>query len=283
VNDMTEQAVGAAAGEGFLGLPFTRLDMTQTIGAIERASRSGEWRYVVTPNASHLARLRRAGPALAAIYRNAAFCVLDSRVVALVATLTGLRPPPVIPGSDLVDLLFQRAIKPATPICVIGGSDLIIERLRARFGLHVVHHAIPSFGFLHDEAEIARTVAFIVASRADYTFLIVGSPQQEILAARVAAAGGARGVGVCAGASIEFIAGTQKRAPRFLQHLALEWAHRLYMEPRRLAWRYLVESPRGLLVVLRYAARHHRESMSIRGCPATDGPKTGKPVGYNDD
>lgn len=263
MNETVEQAVGASADRDFLGLPFARLDMAQAIAAIESASKADEWRYVVTPNAAHLARLSDADPALARIYRNAAFCVLDSRVIAMVARLAGLRPPPVVPGSDLVDLLFRRAIKPATPLCIVGGDDLTIERIRARFGLCAVHHVIPSFGFRYNEAEMARIVAFITESRADYTFLIVGSPQQEILAAHVAATGGARGVGICAGSSIDFIAGTRKRAPRFLQRMAMEWAHRLAMEPCRLAWRYVVESPRGVLMVLRYAVWHHLERIRI--------------------
>ena len=107
-----------------------------------------------------------------------------------------------------------------------------------------------------------RAVSIIVASQADYTFLAVGSPQQEILAARVAEVGDARGVGLCVGASIEFLTGAQKRAPRVLRYLALEWAYRLACNPRRLGRRYVVESPWGLYLVLQEAIQHH---ITVRG------------------
>jgi N-acetylglucosaminyldiphosphoundecaprenol N-acetyl-beta-D-mannosaminyltransferase len=43
------------------------------------------------------------------------------------------------------------------------------------------------------------------------------------------------------GISLSFMAGTVTRAPRWLQRMGLEWAHRLVQEPRRLARRYLLD------------------------------------------
>ncbi len=70
---------------------------------------------------------------------------------------------------------------------------------------------------------------------------------------------------LCAGAAIDFLTGKQRRAPRILQRLALEWAYRLALEPRRLAHRYVIESPQGVLLVLRAALRRRAE-------PAVTGP-----------
>jgi exopolysaccharide biosynthesis WecB/TagA/CpsF family protein len=102
---------------------------------------------------------------------------------------------------------------------------------------------------------LASVADFIVSAQAELTFLVVGSPQQEILADLVAMRGGARGVGICAGASLEFLTEMRRRAPRSLQRLSLEWAYRLCMEPRRMAGRYFVESPNGILLVLREALK----------------------------
>jgi UDP-N-acetyl-D-mannosaminuronic acid transferase (WecB/TagA/CpsF family) len=43
------------------------------------------------------------------------------------------------------------------------------------------------------------------------------------------------------GATIDFEAGTLKRAPKIFQRLSLEWFYRLCMEPKRLVKRYLVD------------------------------------------
>jgi N-acetylglucosaminyldiphosphoundecaprenol N-acetyl-beta-D-mannosaminyltransferase len=246
----------------FLGLRFATLDVVKATAAMKRASQGASWSYVVTPNAAHLARLRISESDLSSIYGNASYCFLDSRVVALVARLLGLHPPTVVTGADLVEQLFRSVITPSSSICLIGGDNATAEQIRRSFGLTRLSHANPTMGFWRDKKQMDRAVAAIVAAQADYTFLAVGSPQQEILATRVAAAGGARGVGLCVGASIEFLTGAQKRAPRFLRYMALEWAYRLACNPRRLARRYVIESPRCLYLVLQEAIQQH---VTVRG------------------
>jgi exopolysaccharide biosynthesis WecB/TagA/CpsF family protein len=236
----------------FLGFAFADLDMAGAVAAMARAATSTRWRYAVTPNACLLARCA-ADPAMHEVFQKADLCFLDSRVIALAARLAGLRPPPVVPGSDLVEHLFRQVITPDTPVCIVGGGAAAIARLRDRFALRRLSHINPSHGFWRRPDEVEATAAFIAAARADYTILAVGSPGQDILAARLAALPGARGVGICAGAAIDFLTGEQKRAPRLVQRMALEWAYRLAREPRRLAYRYLVESPRAFALVWRHA------------------------------
>ncbi|HMP79551.1 MAG TPA: WecB/TagA/CpsF family glycosyltransferase, partial [Pirellulaceae bacterium] len=46
-------------------------------------------------------------------------------------------------------------------------------------------------------------------------------------------------VALCAGATIDFMAGQRRRAPVWMRHCGLEWLHRAASEPRRLVVRYL--------------------------------------------
>ena len=84
-----------------------------------------------------------------------------------------------------------------------------------------------------------------------FSFIGVGSPRQEILARALAARGRARGTALCVGASLLFLSGEERRAPRALQGVGLEWAWRLAQDPRRLARRYLVEDPVIIALLLR--------------------------------
>jgi exopolysaccharide biosynthesis WecB/TagA/CpsF family protein len=88
-----------------------------------------------------------------------------------------------------------------------------------------------------------------------FVFLAVGSPQQEILAAAIAATRRATGIGLCIGASLEFLAGAARRAPRWVQQAGLEWLYRLGKEPRRLARRYLRDCPAVFPMLLRERLR----------------------------
>jgi N-acetylglucosaminyldiphosphoundecaprenol N-acetyl-beta-D-mannosaminyltransferase len=54
------------------------------------------------------------------------------------------------------------------------------------------------------------------------------------------------------GGSLDFLAGRVNRAPVWMQQAGLEWAHRIWEEPRRLAPRYLKDA----LWLARYFAAH---------------------------
>jgi exopolysaccharide biosynthesis WecB/TagA/CpsF family protein len=121
-------------------------------------------------------------------------------------------------------------------------------------------------GFDTDPAAFRDTVAFILAHPARLVFLAVGSPRQEHLAAAVAASGQATGTGLCIGASLLFLAGAERRAPGWMQRDGLEWAYRLANDPRRLAGRYLLDSPRIVPLLLR-----DRVAISVPSAPMPGG------------
>jgi exopolysaccharide biosynthesis WecB/TagA/CpsF family protein len=81
--------------------------------------------------------------------------------------------------------------------------------------------------------------------------LAVGCPQQEILAKALQSRGRARGLALCIGASINFLTGGERRAPKWIQHAGFEWLYRLLNDPTRLAKRYLVRGPRIFLLLPR--------------------------------
>src|ERR1700690_3535542 len=71
----------------------------------------------------------------------------------------------------------------------------------------------------------------------------VGAPKQEIWIARHRNRMPAVKWFMAMGATIDFEAGTLKRAPRWMSQSGLEWLYRLSQEPRRLSRRYLIECP----------------------------------------
>ena len=233
-----------------LGLEFADLDSEEAARAIAARPAQSPFGYVVTPNADHLVRLSR-DPELTRIYRLAWLRLLDSRVVAGLARWRGLPTPRVAPGSDLTELLLDRHIHPREQIVIIGTRPELLPPLVERFGLAPPFHHDPPMGFEHDPAAFAAAVAFILAHPARFVFLAVGSPRQERLAAAVAATGQATGTALCIGASLDFLAGTERRAPAWMQRNGLEWAFRLACNPRRLARRYLLDSPRVVPLLLR--------------------------------
>jgi len=100
-------------------------------------------------------------------------------------------------------------------------------------------------GFIHDPQAVEDCLSFVEAhSPFRYCLLAVGSPQQEMLAHELQRRGIARGLALCIGASINFLTGSERRAPHWMQRCGLEWLYRLLQNPARLAYRYLVRGPR---------------------------------------
>lgn len=240
--------------ETFLDVDFDVAPMDQLIPKIAGFRADSAFAYLVTPNVDHLVRLHRNDPALpglAEIYRDARFCTCDSRVLAMLAGWRGVDLP-VVPGSDVAAVMFDRVIEPADRIAIVGGNDELLASLKTMYPRVDFAQHQPPMGLMKNPD--ARRIAseFIAAQKPRFTFLCVGSPQQELIAAETARIEGASGLALCVGAALEFITGSQKRAPRFARRLGLEWAHRLLSNPRRMWRRYLVEGPAIFLLAYRW-------------------------------
>ncbi len=221
-----------------LGLDFADIDADQAAVLIAERPADAPFGYVVTPNADHLVRLARK-PELTYLYQDAWLRLLDSRVVARAARCLDLPTPRVAPGSDLTAVLLARYLNHANSVTIIGVRPVWLRSLAQRYRLASIAHHDPPIGFEHDQAAFQHAIQFALTHPARFTLLAVGSPRQEMLAAAIAASGQARGVGLCVGASLDFLAGATRRAPRWMQQAGLEWLHRLGSDPGRMARRYL--------------------------------------------
>ncbi|WP_241671043.1 WecB/TagA/CpsF family glycosyltransferase [Dankookia rubra] len=240
-----------------LGLDFADLSLGAVLGWLAARPVNAPFGYVVTPNADHLVRIQRQ-PGLRPLYADAMLRLLDSRVVARAAKATGLPAPAVVPGSDLTSYLVRQVIEPAEPVTILGMASEAVDALAQRWGLQRVAHYNPPMGFERDSGSMEQAIRFIEDNPARFSFLAVGSPRQCMVAHAVALRGRARGTGLCIGASLLFLSGHELRAPRPVQRAGLEWAWRLAQDPRRLARRYLVDSP-AVLRLLRHEARAKRQ------------------------
>ena len=223
----------------FLDVRFDRQGLEDIVKRLTSARPSSGYAYAVTPNVDHIVRIHRE-PELKALYDEADFCLCDSRVLRLLARLSGVQLP-LVAGSDLTPRLFETVIKAGDRVALIGGSSKSLERLRKKYPeIAFIHHQ-PAMNLRNDAGARRQAAAFAAASDARFTFIAVGSPQQEMIAHETRAFAGAGGIALCVGASLDFLTGKQKRAPKLMQALGVEWAHRLATNPRRLWRRYLIE------------------------------------------
>jgi exopolysaccharide biosynthesis WecB/TagA/CpsF family protein len=205
--------------------------------------------FVVTPNVDHVIRYCE-DASFRELYECADYVLLDSRFLSRLLYIAKRLRARVCPGSDLTAALFESVIAPMDEVILIGGSETQAQQLVRQYGLQHLRHYNPPLGFVRDANAVETCLQFIEAhSPFRFCFLAVGCPQQEILANALKARGRARGLALCIGASINFLTGTERRAPVWLQRLGIEWLFRLAQSPARLAHRYLVRGPKIFLLL----------------------------------
>lgn len=205
--------------------------------------RADACRYVVTPNVDHAVQLTH-HEGLRESYNHASMVLADGAPIVAASRLLGRALPERVAGSDLVPNVLASAAGRETPLRVflLGAGPGVAKR--AAINIHkqypnvqVVGTHCPPLGF--EKNPIANQAALDAVAAADAQLLIVGlgAPKQELWVAKhrqkLAAS-----VALCAGATIDFMAGEKQRSPVWMQRAGLEWLHRLATEPRRLARRY---------------------------------------------
>ncbi|MEO8243731.1 MAG: WecB/TagA/CpsF family glycosyltransferase [bacterium] len=207
---------------------------------IETLLKSHQGFALATLNLDHLVKLRRL-PAFRAAYAAQTHVVADGNPVVWLHKLAG-NPVELVPGSELIAPLAALAAGLAVPVALLGSTEETLALAAAHLqkahpGLTVVARIAPPHGF--DPAGPAGEEALrqLAASGARLCFLALGAPKQEILAARGHALLPEVGF-VSIGAGLDFIAGTQTRAPLWVRRIAMEWAWRMALNPGRLAGRY---------------------------------------------
>ena len=249
-----DRGEGAPSRVTFLDVQIDPLEMDDVLRRLARAPNTAPFSYVVTPNVDHVVKLSERGDtndALRAAYARASIRICDSRILAALARLRGIRLP-VVPGSDLTTRLFADVIQPGDRIALVGGTPETLTALRRQYPGIDFHQHIPPMGMRNNRAAMESAADFVAATNPRFAFLAVGSPQQELLGALIAERKGATGIGLCVGGSIDFLTGASRRAPRAMQKMGLEWAHRLLSDPRRMWRRYLVEGPRIFWIAARW-------------------------------
>lgn len=205
------------------------------------AAKAGEPFTVFTMNLDHLVKLR-GNEKFRQAYRNADIITADGAPVAWLARYQNATIDRAT-GADLLVPLAQAAADAGLPVFLFGSSAEVLTEAVRELGditdgvLDIVGTQAPSRDFDPEGPEAALAIADIARSGAKLCFVALGAPKQEIFAEHARKSGLTCGM-ICIGAAIDFLVGTQARAPKAIRNNGLEWAWRLMTNPRRLARRY---------------------------------------------
>jgi exopolysaccharide biosynthesis WecB/TagA/CpsF family protein len=222
------------------GITINVRSLPDAVSSIVSAAQSGDSFSVCTLNLDHVVKLQQRADFRAA-YRRARFVTADGFPIVVLSRLLGMRVRRTT-GADLIEPLCEEAQREGLPVFLLGSNEhtlsITTHRLKEMFrGIRIAGHYAPGQNFdpYSNEADLA--IDRIRVSGARLCFVALGAPRQEIFAARCLDELDGTGM-LCIGAALDFIAGTQTRAPSITQKVGLEWAWRILQEPRRLVPRY---------------------------------------------
>jgi exopolysaccharide biosynthesis WecB/TagA/CpsF family protein len=223
------------------GWPVNLADLPSAVAEIIGAAKRSESFAVFTLNLDHLDKLRRS-PRFRAAYAKARYVTADGAPVAMLAARQNACFERA-PGSDLVVPLAIAAAQQGISIYLYGTTPDVLASAGATLAEHagcnltIAGAESPPMGFDPEGPEADAALDRIASSGAGLCLVALGAPKQELFSAR--AVERKINVGfVAIGAGLDFLAGTQSRAPGFMQRYGLEWFWRLATNPRRLAARY---------------------------------------------
>ena len=165
--------------------------------------------------------------------------------------LSDHRLPERVATTDLIYEVAEIAQGCGTTFYFLGGTTAVIER--AARHLHELYPRLEILGcrsgYFNPEDE-ADTVSAINDARPDILWLGLGVPAEQRFAIRNRDR--LRGVGLVktSGGLFDFLSGKNSRAPDWMQAAGLEWAYRIYLEPKRLVGRYIRTNPHALFLLL---------------------------------
>jgi N-acetylglucosaminyldiphosphoundecaprenol N-acetyl-beta-D-mannosaminyltransferase len=235
-------------------LPIDVVAFAGALDAIDRLVRARNGGTVFTPNVDHVVMAEH-DLQFRAAYAAAALSLVDGAPVLWASRLLRTPLPTKISGSDLVLPLMERAAEHGHRVYFLGGApgvaDLARRKLIATFPkLQIVGTDSSRIDLHGGSGENDQAAERIRLAEPDLVLVALGAPKQELWShLHSDALKPAVLVGV--GASLDFVAGVQTRAPLWMSNVGLEWLYRLAQEPRRLAARYLLRDPEFCLILLR--------------------------------
>jgi N-acetylglucosaminyldiphosphoundecaprenol N-acetyl-beta-D-mannosaminyltransferase len=251
-----------------LGQPVDLVKPEEVLHHVQQAVLEGRKSLIANHNLHSLYLIQKR-PELAAFYDRADLVEVDSTPLLWFSRALGLHSRGFHRCTylDWRDHFWSVANREGWRVMSIGGApgvgDEAARRLTARYpGADIaVHHGF--FDAHPDSSENAAVLAQVSAFQPHILFVGMGMPRQELwIADNFDALPDC--VILSVGAAFDYEAGVQSAAPRWMGRAGIEWAYRLFHDPKRLFVRYCVE-PWTLLPL---ALRDIRDARRRRSPPA---------------
>ena len=232
-----------------IGVKLDPIDYDRACERILDWADAGAAEYVCIANV-HVVMEARDSADYGRVIDDASMVTTDGVPLVWALRLKGVASASRVYGPELMQRLLSAADRGGYRVGLFGGDQATLDTLN-----EVIARRWPEADVVFSESPPFRplsadeTSAYLNRMRSagvQLLFVGLGCPKQESWMHEYSRY--LPGVMLGVGAAFDFIAGTKKTAPPWLQRLGLEWAFRLATEPSRLWRRYLKHNPRFLMM-----------------------------------
>jgi N-acetylglucosaminyldiphosphoundecaprenol N-acetyl-beta-D-mannosaminyltransferase len=186
------------------------------------------------------------------ILNNASIVAPDGKPISLFLSYLESRTQERVCGMDILPDLLEKAETLNKSVFFLGGTNellsTVVQKTKENYPILTIagYYSPPFKNLTEEENEYTNTI--IKEASPDLVFVSLGCPKQEKWMANNSEKLNTCLLGV--GQAFNTYAGVEKRLPKWMRNLSLEWLYRLYLEPNRLWKRYLFTNTYFLVLVL---------------------------------
>ena len=227
-----------------LNVKVNNLTSKEALDCIESLVKSDKKSYVVAVNVDVIVK-NDTDPYLNKIVNDAKIVLVDGMPLVWYSKITKHPIKEKVSGSDIVPLVCKLATNKGYSIFILGGKNSVLNKAKENLehslpSIKIVGTYSPPIDFDKNNDELNKINEMINLSNPDILIACLGCPKQEKWIYENYQKYNAK-VSICAGATIDFLAGNIKRAPSWISNIGLEWFYRFLQEPKRLFKRYFIE------------------------------------------
>lgn len=239
----------------FMNTYVDNVSKTEAILHIEDCIKKRRIGHVITPNVDQIIRNEK-DAYFRKICDNAELLLIDGTPLMWIAKWYGTPVKEKICGSDLMPELCTLAAQKGYSVFLLGAAEgvaaLAAENLKKKNpGLKIAGVYSPPFGFEKNPEEIKKINKILLDSGADLLFVGMGVPKQDIFIFENMNKYQIP-MSFSIGATIDFEAGVQKRAPHWVNKIGMEWLYRLLSDPGRMFKRYIIDDMKIFKLAWKY-------------------------------
>lgn len=239
----------------FMNSYIDNITKKEAIDYIEECIRLRKIGQVITPNVDQIVRME-SDSYFKEICDNAELLLTDGHPLLWIAKWYKTPIREKICGSDLVPELCDVAAKKGYSVFLLGAAPGVAQKASDKLkeklpDLKIAGVYSPPMGFEKDQKELNKINQMLYDSHADMLFVGMGVPKQDIFIYENMNKYQIP-MSFSIGGTIDFIAGEQKRAPKWMSKIGIEWLYRLCQSPKRMFKRYFIDDLKIVKLAIKY-------------------------------